>query len=108
MPINGLSPVDSQETLKIIGNYQVLLKNLNGKTRPLHMDGPEDTVRALKAKVQELEGIAPDKQRLIYGGHQLEDDKTLGFYEIQRDSTVWLVLRLRGGFSNCTSDTSCN
>ncbi|CAG8600702.1 5502_t:CDS:2 [Acaulospora colombiana] len=51
----------------------------------------------LKDKVQDKESIRPDDQRLLYGGHQLEDNRTLEDYGIQKDSTVWLVLRLPGG-----------
>jgi len=74
----------------------VHVKTLTGRDINVPVD-LSDTVEALKDTINDQEGIPIDQQRLIFEGNQIEDERTLQYYRIQNESTLHLVLRLRGG-----------
>ena len=85
---------------------QIFVKTLTGKHITLEVE-PGDYISTVKTKIQEREGIPPDQQQLTYQGKLLENDnETLADYNIQKESTLNLTLRLSPGTAENSTDVS--
>jgi large subunit ribosomal protein L40e len=74
---------------------QIFVKTLTGKTITLDVE-PSDEIAVVKEKIQYKEGIPPEQQKLIFAGALLKDSQTLAQYNIQKEATIHMILRLRG------------
>jgi len=80
---------------------QLFFKTLTNRTRVIRVK-PDATILELKQAFFDSDGVPVDAQRLIWGGKELEDEHTLQFYDIQQESTIYPVLRLRGGSTDAS------
>jgi hypothetical protein len=101
--MEGVTPTpttseNEQATSSTSGSrIQFFLKGMNGKTSVIECNS-DDKIENIRLRVAEKENVAPENQRLIFSGRQLEDGHCLNEYGVQNNNTVFLVMRMKGGF----------
>ena len=86
-----------EKVMSVRGGMQVQVQTFNGNTITVDCE-PDESVESLMSKIQAKEGVPPGQQRIVFDGKQLDALKSLSDYDIDDDSVLHLVLRLRGGF----------
>ncbi len=91
--------IQQESTLHLVlglpGGMQIFLKTPRGKILTINLQ-PSDSIERLKQKIRDQEGIPSDQQRMVFAGKQLEDDRTLSDFKIQKESKIHLILRRDG------------
>lgn len=77
-------------------NFELFVKSISGKSRTV-VGNATTTIREIKEQIREKEGVSVEESRLIYGGKNLEDTRTLGDYNLISNTTIHMVLRVQGG-----------
>ena len=95
------SPCTSLATL-ICDDFPICIKSLTGKETSINVHH-KMTVSELKDMIEKIDQTPFDQQRLVYNGKQLEDERTLDYYDIKTDTVVHIILRIRGGMFHETS-----
>ncbi|PMD38632.1 ubiquitin-like protein, partial [Hyaloscypha variabilis F] len=88
--------IRSGSTIELLISFQVFVKTPTGRTITINCQSSDSTL-SFKSKIEDVEGIAPDQQRLIFNGKQLENYRTFEDYDLFHEATIHLALRLRGG-----------
>jgi surface protein len=87
--------IKNKSALQLVLIIQIFVRLVEGKQLTLDVE-PSDTIETVKKKIEVIEGLKPEQQKLIFASQFLEDNKTLSEYKIKYQSTLHLVIRLRG------------